>query len=109
MDRSSFEKHVLSGDRTDYVEENAIHYLRDTAEFRVIDKSALDDFNQEPFVSISTTGTSYSDTELISAVKEKMGIGADIQKYEFRHDNEPVNVIEIWRHSSGYSAFALSE
>lgn len=111
MDNSEFREHVLNGDRTEYVKEDAIQYLRDNASFRVINKSALekDEISQTEFVSISTTGTSYTDDELIKAVKEKMGIGADIQKFEFRHNKSAPTVIEIWRHGSGYSAFALSE
>lgn len=111
MNVTEFEEHVLSGDRTEYVDVDAIHYLRDTASFRVIDKSAMDknQIDQTEFVSVSTSGESYSDGELIDRVKDAMESTADIQKYQFRHGDDPVSHIEIWRHGSGYSAFALAE
>lgn len=113
MNQSEFEREVFSGSKNDAVSEEALAFLKENADFRVIDKSALNksDFRQTEFISIALpeSGDNYSDAELISEVKEKMTDGQrDIQKYQFRDGSDAPTVVEIWRHGSGYSAFALA-
>lgn len=113
MNHSEFQTHILEGDKNDYVDKEALVYLKESAEYRVIDRSALesDQIDQTKFVNVSTAGQTYTDRELIKNVKEVLSTGhsSDIQKYQLRHDGKAVNVIEIWRHGSGYSAFGFHE
>lgn len=112
MDQNSFENEVFSGAESDYVNQDVLEYLRDSADYRVVDRSATDDADQHKLISVSlpTSGDNFSDSELISKVQEKLGSGTqDIQNYQLRDGNEAPTVIEIWRHGSGFSAYALSE
>lgn len=114
MNQSDFEADVFSGNRDDYVSEAVLEFLKETADFRVIERSALDkgDVDQTEFVSVALpeSADNYSDEELISEVKEKMTDGQrDVQKYQLRDGDDAPTVVEIWRHGSGYSAFALAE
>jgi hypothetical protein len=125
MDRQSFEEYVLRGDTDEYVSEEALAYLRENAEFRVIHRSALEKegVEQRPLVSVALPESTdnWSDGEFLDAVKEKLGDGMrgdaameeanfinDIQKGNLRHQGEVANTIVIWIHGSGYSAFALN-
>lgn len=112
MDQNSFKEEVFSETRADYVSQDALEYFRDAANYRVIDRSGMDDADQDKLISVSlpTSGDNFSDSELISKVQEKLGSGTqDIQKYQLRDGNDAPTVIEIWRHGNGYSAYALAE
>lgn len=114
MDRKDFEDAVLTGGRTDYVSDEALEFLIKTAQFRVIERSALEkgDVEQTEFVSIALpeSADNYSDEELIEKVKETVQDGGtDTQMYQMRDDGKAPNVVEVWRHGSGFSAFALYE
>lgn len=114
MDRTEFEAEVLNGSRTEYVSDDALEFLVASAEFRVIDRSAMekDEISQTEFVSIALpeSADNYSDEDLIGRVKDTVSRGGtDTQKYQMRDDGDAPTVIEIWRHGNGYSAFALAE
>lgn len=112
MNQTDFEDEVFSGTRSDYVSTEALEYFRNMADYRVIDKSAMDDADQDKLVSVSLpkSGDNFSDAELISKVQDKLGSGnQDIQKYQLRDGNDTPTVVEIWRHGNGYSAYALAE
>lgn len=113
MNRDEFESEVLSGTRADYVSDEAKEFFVETADFRVIDKSAMekDQIDQTECVSVAlpTSGSSVSDEDLIIRVHEALTTTSDTQKYQLRHNGGVANTIEIWRHGSGFSAFALNE
>lgn len=114
MDRTEFEDEVLSGSRTAYISDEALEYLVESVEFRVINRSAMekDEISQTEFVSIALpeSADNYSDDDLISRVKDTVARGGtDTQKYQMRDAGDAPTVIEIWRHGNGYSAFALAE
>ena len=103
-----FKKYIMSGNKDDYVSNEALSYLKQNATYYV-NKSALDKSNENmsKIISISTTGQEYDDRELIENVQEKLTDGMrDIQKRDLIFDNNVPTKIAIWRHGSGYSAFA---
>lgn len=113
MNKKDFEKAVLNGDRTDYVNEDVLEYMATQLDFRMVDKSAMEkeDVDQSACISVSLPQDT-SDMlgqELEKRVKESLVDGSrDIQFYQVRHNGKAPTVIEVWRHGSGYSAFALS-
>lgn len=114
MDRSDFEHDVLSGGKNDYVGDDVLSFFKDTADFRVVDRSALEkgDVKQTEFISVALpeSGDNFSDADLIEKVKEAMVDGSrDIQKYQMRDGDKAPNTVEVWRHGSGFSAFAFYE
>ena len=114
MDTSEYESQIVNGNRTDAVSQDVIEYLLETADFRVVERSALEksDIDQSEFLSIALPSSNdYSEDQLIQIVKTKMESGeiSDGQKFQFRHDGNVPTVVEIWKHGHGYSAFALSE
>lgn len=114
MDKSDFEHEVLSGGKNEYVGDDVLSFFKDTAEFRVIERSALEkgDVEQTEFISVALpeSGSNFSDDDLVDKVKEAMTDGArDVQNYQMRDGGQAPNTIEIWRHGSGFSAFALCE
>lgn len=114
MDRSDFEHEVLSGDKNDYVGDDVLSFFKDTADFRVIERSALEKsaVDQTEFISVALAESvdNFSDSELIEKVKEAMTDGSrDVQKYQMRDGGNAPTTVEIWRHGSGFSAFALYE
>jgi len=114
MNENDFKNAILNGSQTDYVSDEALEFFRDSASFRVIDKSALekDDVEQTEFISVALaeSGDNFSDSQLVEKVKQTMCDGSrDIQKHQLRHSDSIPNTIEIWRHGNGYSAFAFAE
>lgn len=114
MDWNTFEERVFSGGRDEYVADEIASFFAREAEYRVIDSSALvkSEFGQTEFVSVSLpeSADNYTDEELIEKVREAvLDGGHDIQKYQFRDGADAPRVVEVWRHGSGYSAFALAQ
>ena len=110
MDTESFKNHIYGGSDTDYVSTDALQFLSDSASYTIVERSALEKQNVDSTecISISTTGTVPKGQELITRIKELLEDGQrDIQKYQLRCDGKIPNTIEIWRHGSGYSAFAV--
>lgn len=109
----NLEQKIFEGKFDDYVSDDVMETLLEKCEFEVVDKSAMekDDINQESFINVSLpTSNNLSDEELISRVKESVRKGnTDTQKLQLRHDGKAPNKIQIWRHSNGYSAFALHD
>ena len=104
-----FKKYIMSGNKDDYVSNEALSYLKRNAKYYVVNKSALDASgeNMSKIISISTSGQEYDDGELIENVQEKLTDGMrDIQKRDLIFDDNTPTKIAIWRHGSGYSAFA---
>lgn len=110
MNRQEFENHIKSGSKNDYVDQEAINYFKENAEFDVVERSAMEksDVPQSAFLSISLPRSNeMTPKELIQKVKENMEAGTlDTQKHQFR-DGGVVDYIEIWKHPKGYSAFAF--
>jgi hypothetical protein len=113
MDKTEFESVVINGDRTDYVSDEVLEYMATELDFRTIDRSAMkkEDIDQSACISVSLPQDT-SDMlgkELEKRVKESLVDGSrDIQFYQVRHNGKAPTVIEVWRHGSGYSAFALT-
>lgn len=112
MNREEFETEILTGDKNDYVSTEALEFFSNTANFNVINRSALekDSIPQTEFISIALprSGVSFSDDELITQVRTMLlDNSRDIQKHQFRYRGYAPESIEIWRHGNGFSAFAL--
>lgn len=106
---SEFRNHIMSGNKDDNVSNEALSYFKNNATYSVIDKRATADKhkNQSKIINVSLTGQEYSDDELEERVKRKLTDGKrDIQKRDLMFGNKIPTKIEIWRHGSGYSAFA---
>ena len=113
MKEDEFRSHILDGPKDEYVSEEALEYLRELVEYTVIERSAMekDQIEQTECISVALSGfiDNYTDADLIDLVKEKLCDGnRDIQKYQLRDGEKIPTQIEIWRHGSGYSAFALT-
>jgi hypothetical protein len=113
MDEKTFEKHVMSGERTEAVADGAMEYLHDNADFRAIRRSALrsDEVDQSKLVSVSLPRSTegIEPEEFIDDVRNKILNSKDFQKYQLRHNSEPADTVEVRVHGHGFSAFALNE
>lgn len=109
VSKDQFEEEVLSGERTDYVEDELLEFLADAGSFEVKQSTEVMNLGEkQPIVNITTPGSmeNLSDTTLIENVKDKLSSGGtDIQKYQLRVNNSaPLHVVVV-RQNYGYRAF----
>lgn len=114
MDWTEFDEVVFGGSRMSYMTDSALEFFAESAEYRVVDRSALEKSEIEQTgcvdVSLPESADNYTDEELIEKVRNALQDGQrDIQRYQFQDGNDAPRVIEIWRHGSGYTAFVLDE
>ena len=72
ISRDQFVDEIESGDRTDYVEDELLEWLGETADYEVIDRSATDksDFSQDGLISVTTPNALLAeDKELVLEVQ----------------------------------------
>lgn len=109
-------REIFSGEDTDYVKDNIIREIVKEFEFKVKEKSALDnnEFYQDSIISVSLPNSTedLEDDYFIREVRKRMEEKPetmDTQKYQVRHEGAFPNTIMIHVHNYGYSVYLIKE